>query len=77
MVFSWNSDEQTIRFGTAEGSELASTIQLVVERQPGSERWDWAIWKTGQPAVRARSGEGRSVLSATTAAETAAREWAR
>jgi hypothetical protein len=75
MVLSWNSGEQTIRFGTAEGSELATTIQLVVEQQPGSECWDWVIWKPGQSAAGARSGEERCVLSATTAAEAAAREW--
>jgi hypothetical protein len=75
MILSWNSGEQTIRFGTAEASDLAATIQLVVEQQPGSECWDWVIWKPGRSAAWARSGEECCLTSATTAAEAAAREW--
>jgi hypothetical protein len=59
-------------YATAEAPSGEIRFHLVVERLP-DQRWDWVVWRPGEPAALARHGTATSAQAAMQEAELAAR----
>lgn len=75
MGLSWVSADDSAWFATMTDRGAGTTISLVVEKLPGSDLWDWIVWRRGATNISPHIGNEPSVLLGKIAAEEAAGNW--